>query len=95
MTQLVVKPAGPLSGVVRAYGAKNAVLKEMAACLLATGEHHLTNVPNITDVATMAELLVALGCQVRRADHELWISVPEAGALSPVASDQSIFTPTG
>jgi len=80
-----VKPAGPLSGVVRAYGAKNAVLKEMAACLLATGEHHLTNVPNITDVATMAELLVALGCQVRKDDHELWISVPEAGALSPVA----------
>jgi len=85
MTQLVVKPAGPLSGEVQAYGAKNAVLKEMAACLLATGEHHLTNVPNITDVATMAELLVAIGCHIRRGDHELWITVPEAGALSPVA----------
>jgi len=49
----------------------------MAACLLATGEHHLTNVPNITDVTMMVELLEALGCTVARpADHELSIDVP-------------------
>ncbi|HEY5009932.1 MAG TPA: UDP-N-acetylglucosamine 1-carboxyvinyltransferase [Acidimicrobiales bacterium] len=86
MTTLVVKPAGALDGDVRAYGAKNAVLKEMAACLLATGEHHLTNVPNITDVGIMAELLEALGCTVEHpADHELMIVVPDAHEINPVA----------
>ena len=55
-----MKPAGPLEGEGRAYGAKNAVLKQMAACLLATGEHHLTNVPRISDVAVMSELLILL-----------------------------------
>jgi UDP-N-acetylglucosamine 1-carboxyvinyltransferase len=80
-----VKPAGPLAGDVEARGAKNAVLKEMAACLLATGEHRLTNVPDITDVAMMCELLVALGCRVARAEHELVIGVPDAKDLHPVA----------
>lgn len=71
---------------MEALGAKNAVLKQMAACLLATGEHRLTNVPDITDVAIMVELLEALGCTVRRpADHELRVSVPEAADLHPVA----------
>ncbi|MFI5036086.1 MAG: UDP-N-acetylglucosamine 1-carboxyvinyltransferase [Acidimicrobiales bacterium] len=85
MSSLVVKPAGPLAGEVEARGAKNAVLKEMAACLLATGQHRLTNVPEITDVTVMSELLVALGCAVRRGSHELFIVVPDAADLHPVA----------
>lgn len=80
-----MKPAGPLAGEVRARGAKNAVLKEMAACLLATGAHRLTNVPDITDVTMMVELLGALGCSVRRGDHELAVVVPDAADLRPVA----------
>lgn len=86
MTSLVVKPAGALEGEVQAYGAKNAVLKQMAACLLASGEHLLTNVPHISDVAVMSELLVALGCQVSvPREHELTIVVPPAEQLHPVA----------
>ena len=86
MRSLLLKPAGPLEGEVRAYGAKNAVLKQMAACLLATGEHRLTNVPNISDVAVMSELLEALGCSVDvPGEHELRIVVPEGDALHPVA----------
>jgi len=86
VSSLVVKPAGPLDGDVLALGAKNAVLKEMAACLLATGEHELTNVPDITDVSVMAELLSALGCTVTRPRaHELRVNVPEAKDLHPIA----------
>jgi UDP-N-acetylglucosamine 1-carboxyvinyltransferase len=86
VTSLVVKPVGALEGEVQAFGAKNAVLKEMAACLLATGEHRLTNVPDITDVAVMGELLTALGCAVERsAPHELSISVPDCSGINPVA----------
>jgi UDP-N-acetylglucosamine 1-carboxyvinyltransferase len=73
-------------GEARAYGAKNAVLKQMAACLLASGEHRLTNVPRISDVIVMSELLIALGCRVSTPkEHELIVVVPEADQLHPVA----------
>ena len=85
MSVLVVKPAGPLAGDVQAFGAKNAVLKQMAACLLATGRHELVNVPDITDVDVMCELLEALGCRVTRGEHRVAIDVPEASDLHPVA----------
>jgi UDP-N-acetylglucosamine 1-carboxyvinyltransferase len=58
---IVVRGSGPLQGEVRVGGAKNSVLKLMAAALLAPGEHELSNVPDISDVATMRELVAALG----------------------------------
>jgi len=82
----VLTPAGPLAGAVTALGAKNAVLKQMSACLVASGTHHLTNVPAIADVATMSELLEALGCRVTSVGpNELSIAVPEAADLIPQA----------
>jgi UDP-N-acetylglucosamine 1-carboxyvinyltransferase len=53
-----------LTGEIGVVGAKNSVLKLMAAALLATGRTTITNVPDILDVAIMAELLRRLGCQV-------------------------------
>ncbi len=77
MDRFVVTPNGPLAGSVRAGGAKNSVLKLMAACLLAEGRHVLTNVPRITDVDTMADVLRAMGVTVERgADDELLVDVP-------------------
>ncbi len=71
-------PNGPLSGTVRAGGAKNSVLKLMAACLLAEGRHVLTNVPRITDVEIMGELLGAMGVEVERGrtPDELVVTTP-------------------
>ncbi|NCZ55963.1 MAG: hypothetical protein EBY86_04860, partial [Acidimicrobiia bacterium] len=59
--RIVVRRSGPLSGSVNVPGAKNSVLKLMAATLLAEGEYVLTNVPAITDVQKMSETLNALG----------------------------------
>jgi len=56
-----------LQGEVSVPGAKNSVLKLMAAALLAEGTTTLTNVPDILDVAIMAELVRRLGCEV---DHD-------------------------
>lgn len=53
-----------LSGEVAVTGAKNSVLKLMAAALLAPGRTVLSDVPEILDVEIMAELLRRLGCQV-------------------------------
>src|SRR5699024_3508019 len=53
-----------LTGAVDVRGAKNSVLKLMAASLLAVGRTTITNVPAILDVRIMVELLVRLGCEV-------------------------------
>ena len=53
-----------LAGSVRVTGAKNSVLKLMAASLLAEGTTVLREVPSILDVTFMAELLRRLGCEV-------------------------------
>ncbi|MGZ4590631.1 MAG: UDP-N-acetylglucosamine 1-carboxyvinyltransferase [Actinomycetes bacterium] len=53
-----------LDGEVRVTGAKNSVLKTMAAALLAPGRTTLTEVPRIYDTEVMSELLRRLGCAV-------------------------------
>ena len=67
--RIVIRRAAPLHGEVVVPGAKNSVLKLMAATLLADGEYHLSNVPAIADVAIMSDLLAAIGVSttVRRA----------------------------
>ena len=56
----------PLAGTVTVGGAKNSVLKLMAATILAEGEYELTNVPGIVDVELMRELLTAIGVRSER-----------------------------
>ena len=53
-----------LTGEVQVVGAKNSVLKLMAAALLAEGTTTLTNCPEILDVPLMADVLRSLGCTV-------------------------------
>ncbi len=55
-----------LQGEVRVTGAKNSVLKLMAASLLAPGTTILREVPDIYDVEVMCELMRRLGCAVAR-----------------------------
>jgi len=68
-----------LVGEVRVTGAKNSVLKLMAAALLAVGRTTLREVPDILDVEIMAELLRRLGCDVVHdaASRTVVIEVPE------------------
>jgi UDP-N-acetylglucosamine 1-carboxyvinyltransferase len=66
LTRFRVTGGGPLAGEVSVVGAKNSALKLMAAALLAVGRTQLSNVPDILDVAVMAELLRRLGCTVDR-----------------------------
>ncbi len=63
---LRVRGGGPLDGVVRLSGAKNSVLKLMAASLLADGPVELSAVPDITDVPVMGAVLAGLGVRVEQ-----------------------------
>lgn len=73
----LVRPTGPLNGEVVISGAKNSVLKLMAATLLAPGEYILTNVPSIIDVDLMGDLLRAMGSAVQANGTELRITTTE------------------
>jgi UDP-N-acetylglucosamine 1-carboxyvinyltransferase len=55
-----------LAGEVRVSGAKNSALVLMAACLLTDDGLRLRNVPPLTDIAAMGEILAALGVTVSR-----------------------------
>jgi UDP-N-acetylglucosamine 1-carboxyvinyltransferase len=74
MQRLRVAPSGPLEGTIAVSGAKNSVLKLLAATTLASGEYLLHNVPDISDVTWMSEVLVRMGMVVERtAPHDLRI----------------------
>ncbi|MFW6090472.1 MAG: UDP-N-acetylglucosamine 1-carboxyvinyltransferase [Actinomycetota bacterium] len=77
MDRLRVIGGTPLRGEVRVDGAKNSVLKLMAAALLAPGTTVLRRVPAITDVSYMTELLARLGAEVRRDGTVVTVTVPD------------------
>jgi UDP-N-acetylglucosamine 1-carboxyvinyltransferase len=66
-----------LVGEVQVGGAKNSVLKLMAASLLAVGKTTIANVPAIADVEIMSDLLRRLGCTVTHEGSLLTIDVPQ------------------
>lgn len=91
--RFIIRPSGPLEGEIRVKGAKNSVLKLMVATLLAEGTHVLENVPDITDVHIMSELLESMGASVQfeRARSTLYISVPKTSEITPVASYELVM----
>ena len=65
MRRYIIEGGRPLEGDVRISGAKNSALKLMAASVMVRGEVVLEDVPRITDVALMSEVLERLGAGVR------------------------------
>lgn len=61
MDKLIISGGEPLSGQVRASGAKNAVLPILAGTLLADGIVTVENVPHLNDVTTTMSLLGRMG----------------------------------
>ncbi len=57
----IITGGTPLKGEVSIGGAKNAVLKLMAAAILAEGETLIHNVPDLTDVEIMLNVIEQLG----------------------------------
>ena len=75
---IVVEGGTPLEGEVSISGAKNSALKLMAASLLGCGTTAIHNVPLISDIAVMAEVLKRLGAHVKREGHSLIIDTTDA-----------------
>ncbi len=75
--KLIVEGGHRLSGSVRISGAKNAALPLMAASLLARGKTVLHNVPDLSDVRLMCEILDALGCETEYRSGTVTIDVQD------------------
>jgi UDP-N-acetylglucosamine 1-carboxyvinyltransferase len=74
---IVIEGNHQLNGEIAIKGAKNAVLKQMVLPILATGDYKITNVPNITDVTYMQEVLSCLGITSSFEKSTLEINSPE------------------
>lgn len=83
-----VQGGARLSGVVKVDGAKNSVLKLMAAALLAEGTTTLNNCPEILDVPLMQNVLRGLGCEVEIDGPTVRITTP--AVVSPNADFDAV-----
>jgi UDP-N-acetylglucosamine 1-carboxyvinyltransferase len=75
--RFVVTGGNRLAGEVAVGGAKNSVLKLMAASLLAEGTSTITNCPDILDVPLMAEGLRGLGATVELDGDVVRVTSPD------------------
>jgi len=76
MDKFVIEGTERLSGTVKIEGAKNTVLPIMAASLLAEkGETVINQVPNLTDIDTMLEVLKYLGAKVKRDTRDKKVAI--------------------
>jgi len=73
MDTIKIQGGVALQGKVRIQGSKNASLPILAAVLMTEGESVLYNVPKISDVSRMLQILGCLGCRVRFFDNEIRI----------------------
>ena len=72
-----VEGNGTLSGTVRVSGAKNSALKLLAAAILGQGVSTIRNVPLISDINVMSEVLERLGARVSRDGHEVRVDTAQ------------------
>ncbi len=78
MDKFVIRGGKRLEGEVSISGSKNAALPVMAASLLVSGRTVIHNVPRLTDVKTMADVLRVLGAKVHRENTDLVIDTSSA-----------------
>lgn len=72
--KLVIQGSKPLNGSVSVSGAKNSVLKLMGASLLTPAKIELRNVPHLSDVSVMTDVLRHLGVEIEHNDDVMTIS---------------------
>ena len=66
MVKYLIQGGVPLQGTVNISGAKNAAVAILPATLLVDGVCHLDNVPDISDVRLLLDILRDMGSSIRR-----------------------------
>ncbi len=100
MKKLLIKGGNKLQGTVKIAGAKNAALPLMVAAILSDEDLILSNLPHVSDISTMANLLASIGVGVRldgvssKEAMEGRIMVLSGGVLGARARKEKDFCPT-
>lgn len=71
MDKFVIRGGKKLKGTVAISGSKNSALALMPATLLASGEYHFDNIPDLRDIGTMSKLLQTMNADIVRQGHSL------------------------
>lgn len=82
MAKLIITGPTQLRGHWQTAGSKNAVLPMLAATLLADETVTLDNVPDLSDIAVMCEILDSLGAEVERSDHQVRVTAKNLTATT-------------
>jgi len=89
MDRILIRGGRPLRGTIRIGGAKNAALPLMAASLLTSETLSLSNLPDLVDITTMANLLGELGVDIARDPKA---NVPGAGQVFRLTAGDVVDT---
>ena len=82
MDKIIINGGRVLRGNVRVEGAKNAVLPILAAALLASeGPNIIRDVPNLSDVGTINEVLKSLNAKVEHFPDKDEVIIDSTGTL--------------
>lgn len=73
MKKLIINGGHELSGTIKIGGAKNSVVALLPATILTSGKCKIYNVPNISDVNKLDEMLKILGSSISRDDEYIEI----------------------
>lgn len=77
LEEFIIQGKTKLKGRIRINGAKNSVLKLLTACLLTDQPMTLLNVPHVSDVFSMLQLLEVLGSNAHFANDQINIVTPQ------------------
>lgn len=74
MKKLIIEGNHPITGSIKISGAKNSAVALIPAALLSSGEVRIDNIPNISDIDVLKEILVYLGAEVKREGEQITIN---------------------
>lgn len=73
MKQILIDGGHPLKGTIHISGAKNSAVALLPASLLCSGIVTIDNVPNISDIEAIKEILIYLGAKIEHRENSITI----------------------
>ncbi len=85
MSEFIIKSKQRLNGTVTISGSKNAALPIMAASILTADKSRFKNIPPLSDISDMAQILESLGASLSLEDDEYIIDAASLSTRTPPA----------
>lgn len=83
MSKFQIKGNSKLRGTIPISGAKNAALKIIPAAIMADGQSCINNVPNISDIHRLEDILSSIGAQIVHEQNRVTIDPTKINTFKP------------